>query len=296
MDNQSGLFRQEAFNLLERIQSKKEEINNIVRISPRTVADLAVQTPSIQASGMIGLGDGEFMAFDKDSAYHVLLNSVEDPNRITEDSTIIDGASFTRFQSEVYLVSGNSVVEWQNGQAISMKTDDPKGWVSGKAIAAYLRFLYILSPENKQIYKYERLNNRYGVPVEYNVNGDLTNALDMTIDGSLYILKDGGTILKLFRGETQPFVIRQAPVDLLKNTTKIYKVTDRNFYLLDPTHARVIVLSDGGPTGESSYLKQYVIEGQQIGTLQDLYVDPDEAHLYVMDEKHIYVIDLSATK
>ncbi len=296
MDSQSGLFRQEAFNLLERIRSKKEEINNIVRVSPRLVANLAGNTPSIQATGMIGLGDGEFMAFDKDSAYHVLLNSVEDPHRISEDASVIDGASFDRFQADVFLVSGNSVVEWQNGQAISMKTDDPKGWVTGRAVAAYLRFLYVLSPENKQIYKYERLNNRYSVPVEYNVNGDLQNALDMTIDGSVFVLKDGGTILKLFRGETQPFVIRQAPADLLKSATKLYKVTDRNFYLLDPSHARVIVLSDGGPTGESSYLKQYVIEGQQIGTLQDLYVDPDEAHLYVMDEKRIYVLDLTTTK
>ena len=296
MDNQSGLFRQEAFNLLQRIQSKKEEINNIVRASPRLVADVAAKTPDLKAAGMIGLGDGEFMVFDAVNAYHVLLNSVEDPHRISEDAPIIDGASLPRFQSQVFLVSGSSVVEWQNGQAVTMKTDDTKGWVTGKAIGAYLRFLYILSPENKQIYKYERLNNRYGVPVEYNVNGDLTGAEDITIDGSVYVLKDGGAILKLFRGETQPFVIRQAPDGLLKDTTKIFKVTDRNFYLLDPSHSRVIVLSDGGPTGESSYLKQYVIEGQQIGTLTDLYVDPDEAHLYVMDDKRVYVVDLSMTK
>ncbi len=116
----------------------------------------------------------------------------------------------------------------------------------------------------------------------------------MTIDGSVYVLKDDGTLIKLFRGETQPFVIRQAPTGLLKGTTKIFKVADRNIYLLDPAHARVIVLSDGGATGESSYVKQYSIQGQQIGTLKSLYVDPDEAHLYVMDDKHIYVLDLAA--
>jgi len=296
MDNQSGLFRQEAFNLLERIRSKKEEINNIVRISPRLVANLSTDVPSIQATGLIGIADGEFVAFDKQNAYRVLLNSVEDPHRISDDAPVIDGASFSRFQSEVFLVSGNAVTEVQNGQAITMKTDDPKGWVTGRAISAYLRFLYILSPDNNQIYKYERLNNRYGPPVEYNVNGNLQSSLDMTIDGSVYVLNQGGTLLKLFRGETQPFVIRQAPADLLKDATKLFKVADRNFYLLDPTHARVIVLSDGGPTGESSYVKQYVVEGEQVGTLQDLYVDNDEAHLYVMDDKRIYVIDLSTTR
>jgi hypothetical protein len=295
VDNQSGMFRQQALNLLDQIQSKKEEINNVVRISPRVVANLTSASPDIQAQGMVGLSDGEFMVYDKQNVYHVLLNTVEDGHPLTEDSSIVvSGTNLSRFQSQVFLMSDNSVVEWGNGQATTMKTDDPRGWMSGKAIEAYLRYLYVLSPANKQIYKYERLNNRYGVPVEYNVNGDLTGAIDMTIDGSIYVLKDDGTILKLFRGESQPFVIRQATADLLKGTTRLFKVADRNFYVLDPTHARIIVLSDGGTTGESSYVRQYVLEGDQVGTLKDIYVDPDEAHLYVMDEKHVYVIDLSA--
>ncbi len=293
MDNESGMYRQEAFNLLEQIQSKKEEINNIVRVSPRLVANISAKTPNILAQGMIGLGDGEFMVYDKQDVYHVLLNSVEDPHRLTEDAFVIDGAALSRFQSQVFLLSGNALVEWTNGQGISMKTDDPRGWIAGKAVAGYLRFLYILSPENKQIYKYERLSNRYGIPVEYNVNGDLTGAIDMTIDGSVFVLKEGGTVLKLFRGESQPFIIRKAPSELLKDTTKIFKVVDHNFYLLDPVGARVIVISDGGTTGESSYLKQYKLQGEQIGQLKGLYVDPDEAHLYVMDEKRVYVVDLS---
>ena len=293
MDNQSGMYRQQAFNLLDRIRSKKEEINNIVRVSPRVVANLSTKTPNISASGLVGLGDGEFMAYDKEDAYHVFLNSVEEPHRIGDGTFIIDGTNLSRFQSQAFLMSGNGLVEWNNGQAMSMKTDDPRGWMSGNAVAGYLRFLYVLSPDNKQIYKYERLTNRYGIPVEYNVNGDLTGAIDMAIDGSVYVLKQDGTLLKLFRGETQPFVIRKAPTGLLKDATKLFKVTDRNFYILDPVHARVIMLSDGGPTGESSYVKQFVLEGEQVGTLQDLYVDPDEAHLYVMDDKRIYVVDLN---
>ena len=51
--------------------------------------------------------------------------------------------------------------------------------------------------------------------------------------------------------------------------------------------------TDGGASGESTYVKQYVFEGEQVGELQDLYVDPDEARLYVMDEKRIYKVDLS---
>lgn len=291
MDNESGLFRTEANDLLGRIRAKKEEINNIIRLSPRTVANLAAKNPDITAQGMVGFGDGEFLVYDSLDLYRVLLNSVEEGQRISEDVHILDGAHFPRFQADLFLMTGNTVIEWVTGQAISMKTDDPKGWVNGRAISAYLRFLYMLSPENNQIYKYERLNNRYSAPVGYNVNGNLKGAIDMAIDGSVYVLKEGGTVIKLFRGETQTFNIRKAPENVLKDTTKIIKVADRNFYLLDPSHARIIVLSDGGVSGESSYLKQYVLEGT--GELKDLYTDPDEAHLYLLDEKHVYVVDLN---
>jgi len=299
MDNESGLFRVEANELLSRIRAKEEEINNIVRLTPRVVANLAANNPDILARGLIGLGDGEFIAYDKQDAYRVLLNSVESGNRLSEDVLVMDGANLARFSSQVYLMNGNSVIEWQNGQAVSMKTDDPKGWVAGTALDAYLRFVYVLSPESKQIYKYERLNNRYGIPAEYNVNGDLSGAVDISIDGNVYVLKQGtagGSIVKLFRGESQPFVIRKAPSGILDDATKLYKIAERNFYALDPKESRVVVFSDGGPTGESTYLRQYVIEGEQVGTLQDLYVNDDESQLYVMDEKRIYVIELLATR
>ncbi len=174
-----------------------------------------------------------------------------------------------------------------------MKTEDPTGWVSGRAIHTYLRFLYILSPEKKQIYKYERLGNRYSAPVNYNVNGDLTGALDFAIDGDVYVLKQGGTILKLFRGESKAFNVRKAPEGLLNDATKIFKVTGGNFYALDPVHSRVIVISDGGPDGEAAYLKQYVLEGEQVSELRDIYVDNDDGHIYVLDAKRVHAIDLT---
>lgn len=292
MDSEAGLFRVEALDLLDRIRAKKEEINNVVRLSPRLVANLAAKTPDVVAQGLIGLSDGEFIAYDRQKLYRVLLNSVEAPSPISETELILDGEYVSRYQSLAFLTTGNSIIEVVGGQPTLMKTEDPKGWMTGKVIKSYLRFLYLLSPDDKQIYKYEHLNNRYGTPVGYNVNGDLTGAVDMAIDGNVYVLKEGGTLLKLFRGEAQPFVIRRAPEGLLKDATKVFKQPTGNFYILDPAHARVIVVSDGGATGEASYVKQYVLEGEQVGTLKDLYVDPDDAHLYVLDEKHVFVVDL----
>jgi hypothetical protein len=173
-----------------------------------------------------------------------------------------------------------------------MKTEDPAGWITGKAIETYLRNLYVLSPENSQIYKYERLSNRYAPPVEYNVNGDLSGAIDMAIDGNVYVLKEGGQVVKLFRGETRPFTIRHLPEGVLDEATKVFKVQDGNLYFLVPSLSRVVIVTDGEASGESSYVKQYILEGDQVGELVDLYVDPEELRLYVLDAKRVYSIDL----
>jgi hypothetical protein len=292
MDNELGLYRMEALDLLDRVRSKREEINNIVRLAPRIVANLSAKNPDITTQGFIGLADGEFVAYDRQDLYRILLNSVENPIHLTNEELIISGISFPRYQTLVFQTTGNTVVEQIAGQPTVMKTEDPAGWITGKSVEAYLRFLYILSPENNQIYKYERLSNRYSPPSQYNVNGEISNAIDMAIDGNVFVLKDDGSVIKLLRGESKPFVIRHAPSHLLQDATRIYKVPDGSIYFLDPVGARVIVVTDGGQTGESSYVKQYVLEGDQIGKLIDLYVDPDETRVYVVDEKRIYAVDL----
>ena len=100
-----------------------------------------------------------------------------------------------------------------------------------------------------------------------------------------------GAVVKLFRGEQRPFVIRHLPGSILENATKVFKVMDGNLYFLDSANKRVIVVTDGGSTGESTYMKQYVLEGE-IGILKDIYVDPDESRLYVIDTKNIFAVDL----
>ncbi|MDD5041101.1 MAG: hypothetical protein PHX87_00255 [Candidatus Peribacteraceae bacterium] len=293
MNNDSGLYRRESLDLLDRIRTKKEEINHIVRLSPRLVVNASAKSADITLLGMVGLSDGEFALFDKQNLYRVLLNAIDDPQKITTQETIADAAGFARYQTIVFQTATNGIIETIGGQPTTMKTEDPAGWISGKDVKTYLRFLYILSPENNQIYKYERLSNRYGAPMEYNVNGKLEGALDMAIDGPIFVLKRGGEVVKLFRGEVQPFTIRHTPEkNILSTATKVFKAASSNLYFLDPTGARVVVVTDGGTTGESSYKTQYVLEGDQIGTLQDLFVDADEGHLYVMDEKRLYVVDL----
>ncbi len=292
VNNESRLYTTEALDLLDQIRQKQEELSNTARVSPRVVVNLSSKNSNVSAQGLIGLGDGEFVVFDRQYTYRVLLNTLDEPRRVSEGELLLLGAPFERFNAQIYMTTGNSLSEVVGNQATMMKTEDPQGWKEGVDIETYLRYLYLLAPKEKQIYKYEHLQNRYGPPVGYNVNADLADAVDMSIDGSVYVLKEGGVILKLLRGEAQPFTLRGFPKDVLKTATKIFKVPNGNIYVLDPVNARVVVIADGGATGEATYVRQYLLEGEQLGTLKDLYVDPDQNHLYVIDEKRVYAIDI----
>ncbi len=293
MQNESGLFRTDALDLLDRIRAKRESINNIVRLTPTVVANLSAQNPDVSARGLIGIERGRLTAFDRQNLYSIIVNAVDEPQRLDGENLILDGAYFERFKTQIFMTKENRLIELIEGQPTAMKTDDPGGWLNGPDMETYLRYLYILSPQNNQILKYERLSNRYSAPSEYNVNGKLEGALDMVIDADLYVLHQGGKVTKLLRGEERPFVIRNLPTGALDKTTKIVKPSEKsNFYFLDPEGKRVIVTRSDDDLGESLYLKQFVLEGEQVGTLQDLYVDPEEAQLFILDEKRLYSISL----
>lgn len=293
MQNESGLFRTEALDLLDRIREKREAISNIIRLTPTLVANLTTRSPDIAARGLVGIERGRLIVYDRQNIYSIIVNAVDEPERLDGENLILDGTIFPRFDTTLFMTKENRLIELIDGQPTAMKTDDPAGWLSGPDIETYIRYLYVLSPQNNQILKYERLSNRYSAPTEYNVNGNLADAIDMVIDSDLYVLKSGGEVVKLFRGESRPFTIRNLPTDALKTATKIVKPSDRgNFYFLDPEGARIIVARTDDDAGESLYLKQYVLEGEQVGILQDLYVDSDETQLIVLDEKRVYSINL----
>lgn len=306
ISNESGFFRSEALDLLDRIKAKREEINRIVRVvTPRVMANISGKKADVVAQGFIGTSGGEFTVYDRQNLFRVSLNAVAESDALRSEELILDGADFSRQQSQVFLMTGNSIVEVNGGETTTMKTEDTAGWIAGADIETYLRYLYVLSPERKQIYKYERLTDKYSTPTEYNVNGELSGAIDMTITGPVYVLRDTSTdsggktgsrdIVKLLRGEKQTLSIRNLPPDALLNTTKIFKSSSTgNFYFLDPDGKRIIVTTNDGDIGDSLYLKQYVLDSEQVGQLKDLYVDPKDARLYVLDEKRVYAIDLQS--
>lgn len=87
--------------------------------------------------------------------------------------------------------------------AVSLPDDVSDGW-SGRAAGAFKGNYYLLEPTQTQIVKFAGANLD-GDPTDWIEQPEpaLANAIDMEIDGHIYVLLADGTILDYFKGEKQ---------------------------------------------------------------------------------------------
>ena len=158
-----------------------------------------------------------------------------------------------------------------------------------KAVASFEDRFYILDTAANQIWRYEPRGDIYPEqPDRYFVTPPpkgLATALDMAIDGNIYILYDDGTILKFQGGELQPFDVRGLPGDV-SQAVALAVVPDGSstaVYVADGGNGRVIVL---GPDGV--FQGQFHV-GEAFAGMEALAVDEAAERLYVVSQGRLYV-------
>ncbi len=108
--------------------------------------------------------------------------------------------------------------------------------------AVYSSRLYVLDPEHNRILRHDAADKAYGKPQYYlKDNTDVSKAVSLDIDGSVYVLLSDGPIVKLVKGLRNDFSAGQVdpPVAAAK---KIRVAADSDYiYVLDSSPARVVV-------------------------------------------------------
>ena len=284
----SKYFRAEALALLDKVQDTRDSINNTKRVSElKPFIDLSAKRENIEALGITNLDDN-FFVYEYNALYEVILDQVLDPKTIDQTEIVVDGAAMEDQGVLALMTQAGRIIEYFDGQFSFVGTGD-EVWHSGVDLAAYGRNLYILSPNNNQIYKYSRARSRYGNATDYNLDADLTGAISLAIDGNIYVLKEGGEIIKIFKGEQQTFDVEDLATDLSGATQLITLPEHRNMYVLDPENRRVVVMEkEVGPGAR--YNSQIYFE--DLADVQSFYVNKTEDRLYLLTKKAIYQVEI----
>lgn len=154
-------------------------------------------------------------------------------------------------------------------------------WEKGIACATYRNYLYVLAPSVNKIYRHAKTLGGFSVGVDYleNTNLNLSSAISLAINETIFVLKSNGEILQFSQGRQIPFVIKNLPAPLQQ---PLFLFTQPGLnYLYLATKNGIIVFDLNG-----NYQGQYIAE--PFKEIKGLFVDEQSQKIYVLSENKVY--------
>ena len=235
----------------------------------------------------MSLSSGKLLLLDPDTKTLVLVDLAKKSNQILAGgSQLGEGvmASLNGGLAFVYSKDKGILKIDSTNQKVSTVAKKDDEWGDIKDLYAFAGNIYLL--DSNQIWKYLPTADGYSDKRKYlTTKVDFSNALRMQIESSVYILKQGGEILRFTRGEKDNFSLGGLPSGV-KDPKSLFVSSDTdNLYLLDSGNSRLLILTKTG-----SY--KGTISGQKFATATDLVVDEKGKKVYLLEGGKIYSVDL----
>jgi hypothetical protein len=170
-------------------------------------------------------------------------------------------------------------------------------WVLPVAVMGYSGNLYVLDPQAGQVFRYLPGPSGYPNPPQPYFSGQskdaLSGAIDIAIDGFIYVLYADGTVRK-FEGGV-PVMFDMTDIDRpLNDPTAIYTAPDpvaRYVYIADPGNQRVLQLTKEGRFVRQ--IKPRPEDSADFSALKSIFVDESAGKLYWLNATSLYIANLS---
>jgi hypothetical protein len=173
-------------------------------------------------------------------------------------------------------------------------------WRSPQAVSTYFdqtnTNFYVLDIGLNQILKYAPTGDLYNeAPVGYVTaeDVDLSGAVDMAINGYVYILYGDGRVQKLYTGRPEAFTLAGL-ADPLASPSAIFTANHGNavkyLYLADAGNRCILRLNKDG-----SFVRQFrAADDQAFAQIRGVFVDEaaSQPRLFVVSEDRLYVFDI----
>ena len=146
--------------------------------------------------------------------------------------------------------------------SILANADSIGDWKGAQAIATYVSNIYTLDTDSDAVWKYTATGSSYSKVAAYanTKTVSLKDAIDLAIDGNVYVLKSDGSVAKFVKGAYESdFAIRNipAPNNIIATPLKLFTDdTTNSIFVLDQKNSRVIKFDKSG-----EFNSQYVFDG-----------------------------------
>ncbi len=257
-----------------------------------------------------------------DRVYHYRLNDVGDALQPIGNDSVLVQAGETRggillsemvdiawleagggrtLSTFVTLEAGGTLLAYNPQLGIdALPVADSAGWLMPQAIGGFFGNLYVLDPLLGRILKYTPTDNSYtNPPGDYLANElatDLTGAVDMAIDGNVYVLFADGRIVKFLQGEVLPFKMDSLPSPM-RSPMCMFVSGEKDpdapgyVYVADTGNDRIVQFDKQG-----NYVRQFRAQSGevQLTGVRGLYVDEARGRIFFVSGRTLWLADIPA--
>lgn len=310
-------------SLQRRIQHRLDEINTVQRLYHFwQLAELQEPADTPADSGRIVIHENDVFLLNRgsDRVYTFALNDAGDALQPQDSEPVlmerdelrggiqvgqlvdiawVEAGGQRSLSTFMALESGGSLLAYDPQQGIDvLPVADSDKWIKPAAIGGYFGNLYVLDPLQSRIMKYVPVDNAYTSPpsdyLDPRLGIDLTGAVDLAIDGNMYVLLADGTIKKFYDGAEQPFALTGLP-EPMRGPTTLFVSGEQEpdapgyLYVTDSGNERVLQFDKNG-----AFIRQFMTQpGQsQFRGLRSIYVDEERRRLYVLSGRTLWLSDI----
>jgi hypothetical protein len=198
-----------------------------------------------------------------------------------------DGLYYTEDSSHIYGITKDLVfsldIDGSNKKTLIKNNSD---WQQAGGLSTYNGNVYVLDKKQNQILKFVQTDSGFSSANYFaNAGPDLSKAVSMAIDSSVYVLSSDGLVTKYTKGSADNFSLSGFDKPLSNPAGIVTNADDDNIYILDNGNSRIVVLDKNG-----NYKSQY--QAGIIKTAKDFEVLEKDKKIYVLSGGKVYEIDL----
>jgi hypothetical protein len=203
-----------------------------------------------------------------------------------------------RQTSDLLILESGGLLEYNPSWGLTTAPIANKdAWALPVAVGSFFGNFYILDPQAGQILRYMPGAEGYTNPAQYylsdQVTVDLSGAVDMAIDGFIYVLYADGTVRKFEAGVPVEFQISEIDKPFSRPAA-IYTAPDdvaQYLYVADAGNQRVVQLNKDG-----RFVRQFKPRDEDtvnFGTLRSIFVDELAGKLYLLNDHALYIANIT---
>lgn len=285
----SEISPEEASQEVLNFQNELEESLSLVmrehEVEPSVLFDLVIIKDGARGDDL-AISGGELIIFDKEQQTIYSLEGKKSAI-LAGGEDLAGGQQVAAFLPKIYLLTTRGILEFDketNRKNLVVEADSEWGEIVD--FRAFGGNLYLLD-KSGEIWKYPGIEGGFGAYRRWlaGEKPDFSDAVGMTVDGSIWVLKSSGLVLKYTQGLRDAFTISGLDKSL-NNPGAIFTDDDQeNLYVLDKGNSRIVVINKSG-----EYYSQYLWEG--VREVTGIIASEEEKMILLLAGNKIYKIEI----